>query len=117
METTTKWIKRFKRTPVEVANENLAKFLRKLLAVCAPRRPLSPSKWQEKHRFAPPHSPRPGKWHNDPFQVEPLDAIVDPECSSLTLMWASQYLGKSSIVEGVLAWQIDQAPAACVAVF
>jgi len=108
---------RFKVKPVEVATPELADFLRKLLKICAPRTPLPPSKWQETHRFAPPHSPRPGKWRNDPFQVEPLDAIIDESVSSLTLMWASQFLGKSSIIEGVLAWQIAEAPAACVSVF
>ena len=108
---------RFKRLPIEVPSPDLAEFLRRLLSICAPRTPVSPSKWQEEHRFAPPHSPRPGRWKNDPFQVEPLDAIIDTGVSSLTLMWASQFLGKSSIVEGVLAWQIAEAPAACVAVF
>jgi len=63
---------------------------------------LLPSEWQEKYRIAPPGSPRPGKWRNYPFQIEPMDAIMDGSCSSLTLMWASQLIGKSSIIDGVL---------------
>src|SRR6266446_3683034 len=75
-----------------------------------------PSEWQEKYRIAPPGSPRPGKWRNYPFQVEPMDAIMDGSCSSLTLMWASQLIGKSSIIDGVLGWVVDQYPATCVVV-
>ena len=32
-------------------------------------------------------------------------------------MWASQFLGKSSIIEGVLGWQADQEPSTVVSVF
>jgi phage terminase large subunit GpA-like protein len=79
-----------------------------------PKEILIPSEWQEKYRIAPPGSPRPGKWRNYPYQVEPMDAIMDESCSSLTLMWASQLIGKSSVIEGDLAWMIDQQPSTCV---
>lgn len=108
---------KIRRTPVIVANEDIAEWLRGLLAVCKPRKPVKPSEWQEMHRFAPPHSPRPGKWHNDVFQVAPLDAILDEQCNTLVLMWAIQFLGKSSIIEGILGWQADQMPSTVVSVF
>ena len=34
----------------------------------------------------------------------------------MTLMFCSQFLGKSSLIEGILAWQIDQDPSAVVVV-
>lgn len=79
---------------------------------------MLPAKWQEKHRILPPGGgARSGAWRNFCFQVEPLNAIADPECSSMTLMWASQVIGKTSVVEGVIGWIIDEAPCAIVAVF
>lgn len=109
--------KKPKPTAIIVETDSLATWLVQLLSVCRPRKPIKPSEWQELHRFAPPHSPRPGKWHNDPFQIEPLDAILDENCNTLVLMWASQFLGKSSIIEGILGWQADQAPSTVVSVF
>jgi phage terminase large subunit GpA-like protein len=77
---------------------------------------LPPSQWQEEYRIAPPGSPRPGKWRNYPYQVEPFDAIMDETCSSMALMWASQLIGKSVIYEGILYWQMDQCPATVLVV-
>jgi len=105
------------RAAIEVESEALAVFMRRLLALFKPREPIRPSEWNEKYRFAPSFSPRPGRWRNDPFQVEILDTILEEKVSSLTLMFCSQFLGKTSVVESVLGWMIDQAPCASVAVF
>jgi phage terminase large subunit GpA-like protein len=35
----------------------------------------------------------------------------------MCLMWASQVLGKSSIVEGIIGWSIDQSPCASLVIF
>jgi phage terminase large subunit GpA-like protein len=107
---------RIRREPIVAESKDEAGWIRSLLAQFAPRRPIAPSKWQELYRFLPPHSPRAGKWHNDPFQVEPLDTILEEGVASLTLMWCSQFIGKSSIVEGILGWQIAEDPSACVCV-
>jgi phage terminase large subunit GpA-like protein len=78
---------------------------------------VAPAAWQERHRVAPPGSPKPGPWRNYPYQVEVFDSFNDPEVSSLCLMWASQFLGKTSIIEGGLMWMIDQNPGTAVCVF
>jgi phage terminase large subunit GpA-like protein len=102
---------------MEVESAEAAEFVRHLLALLKPVTPMKPSEWNEKYRFAPTFSPRPGRWKNDPFQVQILDTILDESVSSLTLMFCSQFLGKTSIVESVLGWMIEQAPCASVAVF
>jgi phage terminase large subunit GpA-like protein len=80
--------------------------------------PMLPSKWQEEYRTLPRGtSAVSGRWHNFPYQAEMLDAIADPECSSVSFMVASQVIGKTSVVEGIIGWQIDQAPCATVAIF
>ena len=79
---------------------------------------MPPSVWQETYRRLPRGaSARTGAWKNFPYQVAMFDAIANPNCSSLTMMLASQVLGKTSIVEGIIAWQVDQAPCATIAVF
>jgi phage terminase large subunit GpA-like protein len=42
---------------------------------------------------------------------------LNEQVSSLTLMFCSQFLGKTTIIESVLGWMIEQAPCATVAVF
>jgi phage terminase large subunit GpA-like protein len=88
-----------------------------LLLLCKPKELLLPSEWSERYRLAPSGSVKAGKWHNFPFQVQPMDAIASEEASSLTLMFASQLLGKSAIIESQLLWLLDQAPCPIVAVF
>jgi len=105
------------RKPIEVGSEETAEFWRHLQSLLKPAAPMLPSEWNEKYRFAPSYSPRPGRWHNDPFQVEILDTILNEQVSSLTLMFCSQFLGKTTIIESVLGWMIEQAPCATVAVF
>ena len=105
------------RIPIEVASEDLASDLRKLLSLCGPREIIKPSEWQEKYRVCPPGSVREGRWVNYVFQREILDAIIDPECSSLCLLMCSQFLGKTSIVEGILGWMVHMWPCPTVAVF
>jgi len=88
--------------------------VREFLRLYKPREYLSPAAWQEQYRIAPKGSPIPGRWRNFEYQIEPLNAFADSECNSLTLMWASQALGKSSVIEGGLAWMISQNPGTCV---
>lgn len=88
----------------------------RLLALCKPKELLLPSVWAERYRLAPSDSPKAGRWHNFPFQVQVMDSITDSTVGSLTLMFASQLLGKSSIIETLLLWAIDQAPCNIVCV-
>ena len=80
--------------------------------------PMRPSEWQEEFRQLPlGGSAISGRWHNFPYQVDMLDAIADSDCSSVTLMLASQVLGKTSVVEGIIGWQVHQAPCATICIF
>jgi len=106
-----------KRKPIVVSDPQVYEFLKWWLSLFEPKRYISPAEWQELYRVAPKGSPIPGRWRNFPYQVEPLNAFANPEVNSLTLMFASQALGKSSILEGGIAWMIDQNPGTCVMVF
>jgi phage terminase large subunit GpA-like protein len=107
--------KKKERTAIP-ANKETASFIREMLSLFEPHRLISPAEWQEEYRIAPPGSPVQGRWRNYPFQVEPLNCAADPNVSSVTLEWASQFLGKSSIVEGIIGWLIDQRPTSIVCV-
>ncbi len=78
---------------------------------------LKPSEWQEKYRVNPPGSPIPGKWHNFCYQVEMFDAPANSSCRCLIMKLASQLLGKTSVIEGILAWRIHQKPGTTFHVF
>jgi phage terminase large subunit GpA-like protein len=88
----------------------------KLLQLCRPREVLKPSEWQERYRMQPADSAKSGRWRNFVYQIEPLDSVLDPNVSSLTLQFCSQLLGKSAIIEGLLCWMIDQQPCSALAV-
>jgi phage terminase large subunit GpA-like protein len=73
------------------------------------KEPLLPSVWAETHlSLARGLHAKPGPWKNFSFQVEVMDAIADPECGGVTLMWPSQLLGKSSILLAWIGWRIEQ---------
>ena len=112
-----KRVKTAHRKPIRISDPAVYEFLKEFLELLKPRKFLSPAEWQETYRIAPKGSPIPGRWRNFEFQVEPLNAFADPEVNSMTLMFASQALGKSSILEGGLCWMIDQNPGTCVMVF
>jgi phage terminase large subunit GpA-like protein len=103
-------------TAIDLSHEDSRHVMELLASLFEQREVIKPSDWQEEFRISPPGSPRPGRWRNYIYQVEPFDAITDESCSSMTLMWASQFLGKSSIIEGDLGWMIDQAPCTCLVV-
>jgi phage terminase large subunit GpA-like protein len=92
------------------ADKTSTDLARRLLQLCEPKIPISPSDWQEKYRIAPAGSVKEGKWRNFCFQKEPLDSFTNPEVSIVTMQWASQLLGKSSTLLGILAYIIAEEP-------
>src|SRR5262245_42106960 len=106
-----------KKIKIRVRDPYVRDFLKELLDLFRPREFLQPAEWQERYRIAPPGSPKAGRWRNYPYQTEVFNSFNDPSVSSLCLMWASQFLGKSSIIEGAILWMIDQNPGTVVAVF
>lgn len=59
---------------------------------------LKPSEWAEAHVKIPVGNAVPGmiRFDNAPYQREPLDMLVDPECYRISLMWAAQ-VGKTQL--------------------
>ena len=109
--------RKLREKTIKIRDRDVYELLRQFLDLFRPREYLSPAKWQEMYRIAPKGSPIPGRWRNFEFQVEPLNSFADASCNSLTLMFASQALGKTSIIEGGLAWMISENPGTCVLVF
>jgi phage terminase large subunit GpA-like protein len=60
---------------------------------------------------------KPGPLELFPFQVEPVDCPLDPDVESMTLMFASQLLGKTLIETVILGSRIDQDPCGIMQVF
>lgn len=54
-------------------------------------------------------SDRPGKILLDPYQIKPLEAMVNPQVEQVTTMWSSQ-LGKTLMDAVLLGYVIDVAP-------
>jgi len=59
---------------------------------------LKPSEWAETNVKIPVGNAVPGfiRFDNAPYQREPLDMLVDPDCYRVTLMWAAQ-VGKTQL--------------------
>jgi phage terminase large subunit GpA-like protein len=57
-----------------------------------------------------PGASKKGRWRCYPYQVEIFDAILDPECSQLTIKFCSQLLGKSAILTGITGYIMAEMP-------
>ncbi len=59
---------------------------------------LLPHEWAERSVMIPAGNAKPGpvRFANAPFQIEPMNMTVDPECYRITLMWGAQ-TGKSQV--------------------
>lgn len=57
---------------------------------------LLPSEWAEENVYIPAENAIPGliRFDNAPYQREPLDMTVNPDCRRITLMWGAQ-VGKT----------------------
>lgn len=76
----------------------LSAALRRACAYLRPPPELTPSQWAEQHVRIPVGNAVPGliRFDNAPYQREPLDMLVDPDCERITLMWAAQ-VGKTQL--------------------
>jgi phage terminase large subunit GpA-like protein len=83
------------------------------LKALAPPPDLKPSEWAERSVYIPVGNAIPGliKFDNAPYQREPLDMSIDPECSRITLMWGGQ-VGKTMLALCAQAYRISQDPVA-----
>lgn len=73
-----------------------------------PPEKLLPSEWAEQHCRIPAGNAIPGpvRFHNAPYQVEPLNMLVDPNCYRISLMWGAQ-TGKSQTQLMGIGYGID----------
>jgi phage terminase large subunit GpA-like protein len=72
---------------------------------------LKPSEWAEGQIRIPVGNAVPGliRFANAPYQREPLDMLVDPECYRVTLQWAAQ-VGKTQLALCGQAYHIAMKP-------
>lgn len=90
----------------------LAAALRRACAYLRPPPELTPSQWAEQHVRIPIGNAVPGliRFDNAPYQREPLDRLVDPDCERITLMWAAQ-VGKTQLALCGQGYHIAMRPA------
>lgn len=73
---------------------------------------LKPSEWADTYRqLSREANAKGGQWRSFPFQVEPMDSVIDPTVQSTALQWASQITGKTEVVLNIIAYFIHQDPA------
>ncbi|WP_163370944.1 phage terminase large subunit family protein [Endozoicomonas acroporae] len=72
---------------------------------------LLPHEWAEQNVMIPAGNAKPGpvRFGNAPFQIEPMDMVVDPDCFRITLMWGAQ-TGKSQVQLMAMGYCIDHEP-------
>ncbi len=72
---------------------------------------LTPSEWAETNIKIPVGNAVPGfiRFDNAPYQREPLDMLVDPDCYRITLMWAAQ-VGKTQLALCGQGYHISMRP-------
>lgn len=90
----------------------LAAAMRRACAYLKPPPELTPSQWAERHVRIPIGNAVPGliRFDNAPYQREPLDMLVDPDCERITLMWAAQ-VGKTQLALCGQGYHIAMRPA------
>ena len=73
---------------------------------------LKPSEWADQYRqLSREANAKGGQWKSFPFQVEPMDSVIDPTVQSTALQWASQITGKTEVVLNIIGYFIHQDPA------
>jgi len=72
---------------------------------------IRPSQWAARYRYLSreAHSSG-GKYQNWPFQVEPVDELINPLVRGVVLQWASQLTGKTELVNNATGYFIQHRP-------
>ena len=89
----------------------IAAVIRKGAEQLRPPPDMLPSDWSEKNVRIPEGNAVPGmlRLANAPYQREPMDQLVNPDCYRVTLMWGAQ-VGKTLLALCVQAYSIAMAP-------
>lgn len=90
----------------------LSRVFRAARAYLRPPPDLKPSEWAERNVRIPVGNAVPGliRFENAPYQREPLDMLVDPDCERITLMWSAQ-VGKTQLALCGQGYHIAMRPA------
>src|SRR4051812_25060487 len=81
-------------------------------AILKPPPRLKVSEWADEYReLSREANAKGGKWRALPVQVEPMDAVLQPDVRSVVLQWASQVTGKTEICNNVIGFFIHMDPA------
>lgn len=85
--------------------------VRAALEMLRPPPKLPPSAWAEAHLYIPAGNAIPGQYRiaNAPYQREPMDMFIHPDCRRVTLDWSAQ-VGKTLTALGMQGYAIDARP-------
>lgn len=86
--------------------------MRRALKLLSPPPDLKPTEWAESGGVKiPVGNAVPGviRFDNAPYQREPLDLTIDPDCDRITLMWGAQ-VGKTTLALCAQAYRIEHNP-------
>jgi phage terminase large subunit GpA-like protein len=81
------------------------------LALFAPPEDITVSQWAEKHRIMPKGTTdRPGPFHAEKFQVEMMDAILDPLVHEVVIQKSTQIGYSDAVINNVVGYFMDIDP-------
>lgn len=98
--------------PIDLSNtEGVQQLVKTFNQYLAPPPKLKPSEWAERFCRIPSGNALPGpvRFRNAPFQREPLDLCIEPDCHTITLDWGAQ-VGKTQTQLMAMGYFIDQDP-------
>jgi len=92
-------------------HSGIARAVRNALAMLMPPPDLPPSQWAEANVRIPTGNAVPGPYRiaNAPYQREPMDQFVNPDCYRVTLKWGAQ-VGKTMTLLCVQGYAIEMRP-------
>ncbi|QKN87900.1 terminase large subunit [Acinetobacter phage vB_AbaP_Alexa] len=91
--------------------EGIEQAIRRAQRHLLPPPDMKPSEWAQEHIRIPAGNAVPGplRLDNAPYQREPMDMLVNPDCYRVTLMWGAQ-VGKTLLALCVQAYCIGAEP-------
>lgn len=91
--------------------EGIAQAIKRGLLLLLPPPDVLPHEWAEKNVSVPVGNALPGpiRFDNAPYQIEPMDQLVNPDCYRVTLMWGAQ-VGKTMLALCVQDYCIEVTP-------
>src|SRR5260370_2008370 len=89
----------------------LAKIRAKHAALLELPSPMKPSEWAERYQILSRVSDsKGGKFHAWPWQLEPIDQLIEPDVQGIVMQWAAQLTGKTTVVNNAVGYFIQHRP-------